>query len=87
MILIHLNIQKVSLSFQIKIKNVLGKFADELHGEIIKEIICMKSKVYAYKTKKKKLKGCSKTIIKKELYYEDYYNILNSTNELNKKQH
>ena len=36
----------------------------------------MKSKVYAYKAEKeeiKKLKGCSKAIIKKELYYDDYY--------------
>ena len=43
----------------------------------------MKSKVCAYKTKKEeieKLKECSKTIIKKELYYDDYNNILNSTN-------
>ena len=36
--------------------------------------------------KKKKLKGCSKVIIKKELYYDDYDRILYSTNELNKYQ-
>ena len=50
----------------------------------------MKSKVYAYKlmssSSVKKLKGCSKVIINKEIYYDDYDKILHSTNELNKKQ-
>ena len=71
-----------------KNKTVIGKFKDELHGKTIKEIFFMKSKVYTYKNEKeeiKKLKGCSKAIIKKEIYFDDYNNILNSTNELNKK--
>ena len=34
-----------------KNKQVVGKFKDELYSEIIKEIIFMKSKVYAYKIK------------------------------------
>ena len=76
--------------FSNKNKKVIGKFKDELHGELIKEIIFMKSKVYAYKKKNfeeiKKLKGCSKVIRNKEIYYDDYDRILHSTNELNKKQ-
>ena len=39
------------------------------------------------KKKLKKLKGCSKAIIKKELYYNDYDRTLNSTNKINKYQY
>ena len=81
---------KEHLLFSNENKKVIGKFKDELHGELIKEIIFMKSKVYAYKlmssSSVKKLKGCSKVIINKEINYDDYDKILHSTNELNKKQ-
>ena len=43
-----LDISRYSL-FSNKNKKVIGKFKDELHGELIKEIIFMKSKVYAYR--------------------------------------
>ena len=37
-------------------KKVIEKFKDKLHGELKKEIIYMKSKVYAYKTEKEEIK-------------------------------
>lgn len=57
-------------------KKVLGKFKDELSGEIIEEFVGLMSKMYAFKTMNndvtKKAKGVKKTCLKKNLTFEHY---------------
>ena len=64
-------------------KRVIGKFKDELNGKIMNEIIFLKSKAYAYTlsdlTEKKKLKGISQPIVKKEMNFKNYKNCLYNT--------
>ena len=64
-------------------KKVIGKFKDELNGKIMNEIIFLKSKAYAYTlsdlTEKKKLKGISQPIVKKEMNFKNYKNCLYNT--------
>ena len=67
-------------------KKVIGKFKDELAGKVMNEIIFLKSKAYTYTfinnseitdlTEKKKLKGVSQSIVKKEINLGDYKNCL-----------
>ena len=67
-------------------KKVIGKFKDELAGKVMNEIIFLKSKSYTYTfinnseitdlTEKKKLKGVSQSIVKKEINLGDYKNCL-----------
>ena len=73
-----------------KNEKVIGKFKDELNSKIIEEIIFVKSKVYAFKVdekEKKLIKGCSKPVKEKDLTYDEYDKILNSYDELKKKQY
>ena len=64
-------------------KKVIGKFKDELNGKIMNEIIFLKSKAYAYtlsdSSEKKKLKGISQPIVKKEINFKNYKNCLYNT--------
>lgn len=66
-------------------KKVPGKFSDELKGEIITEIVGLRSKCYAIRIKTDKNKGVQKNIIKKakgvkrnvlakHVSFNDYYN-------------
>lgn len=80
-------------------KKVPGKFKDELNGEIVTEVVGMRSKCYAVrtkidKTKKdkgvgknviKKAKGVKKNVLKNHISFDDYYNcIKNNCIELRK---
>jgi len=71
-----------------KNKKVIGKFKDELNGEIMKELIFLRSKVYSYKTGNKeckKLKGISRSVVKKDITHDDYKrSLFNNKIQLNK---
>jgi len=54
-------------------EKVLGKFKDELNGQIMDELIGLRSKLYAYKMFKsekvtKKAKGVKKYVFQKEMF-------------------
>ena len=71
-------------------EKVIGKWKDEVNGNLITDIIFLKSKVYTYKTEQtevKKLKGCSKATRNKNLCFNEYDEVLNSTEEIFKKQY
>ena len=57
-------------------KRVCGFFKDELGEKIMKEFIALRAKTYAYWTddddEKKKAKGTSKSVIRRELMFENY---------------
>lgn len=71
-------------------KKVPGKFSDELKGEIITDVVGLRAKCYAVRTKideKKKRKGVQKNVLKKakgvkksvlenHVSFEDYYNCI-----------
>ncbi|CAP24770.1 Protein CBG03970 [Caenorhabditis briggsae] len=65
-------------------KKVVGKFKDELNGNIITEIVALKPKQYAFKTldgdETKKSKGVKKNVVKNELTVDDYkHSLFNKT--------
>ena len=65
--------------YSTKNKKVIGKFKDELGGQIMSELVFLRSKAYAFLVKNedvKKLKGITKTTIKKSLTFDDYKNVL-----------
>lgn len=60
---------------------VVGKFKDELNGEIVIEFVGLRAKCYALKTKGgiekvKKAKGVKKNVLKTTIKFEDYYNCI-----------
>lgn len=61
-------------------KKVLGKFKDEVNGDIMEEFVGLMSKVYAFKTVNnnvtKKAKGVKKSCLKKNLSFEHYQKCL-----------
>ena len=60
-------------------KKVIGLMKDELGGEIMKEFVTLRPKMYAYKTgssESKKCKGIKKCMVKKTISFEDYKNCL-----------
>jgi hypothetical protein len=60
-------------------KKIVGKFTDELNGNLMTEFISLRSKMYAYKIaeKEKKIcKGISRAVIERDLKFQDYYNCL-----------
>jgi hypothetical protein len=75
-------------------KKVVGKFKDELGGKIMTDWIALRSKAYSYKDldprdlqvdEKMKLKGMSKTTIKKEIHFENFKKcLLTSTEQFHK---
>lgn len=73
-------------------KKVLGKFKDECKGEVIHEFIGLRPKLYCFtivqkykNVVKKKSKGIVKSIVEKEITFEDYKKSLFS-NEILRKQ-
>lgn len=57
---------------------VVGKFKDELEGEIATEVVGLRSKCYALRTlggidKMKKAKGVKKNVLEKKVSFDDYY--------------
>jgi len=72
-------------------KKVLGKFKDELNGQIMKKFVGLRPKMYAYKTFEsnvvtKKAKGVKKNVVKKYICFEDYKNCLFTKEPIYKKQ-
>ena len=61
-------------------QRVYGFFKDELGGKILKELVALRAKAYAYRTddddEKKKAKGAKKCVIKRELMFENYKDCL-----------
>ena len=56
-------------------KKVIGLMKDELGGEIMTELLIVRPKMYAYKTRSaesKKCKGITKCIVHKTISFEDY---------------
>ena len=52
---------------------------DELNGEIIKEFVSLRAKMFSLKTKKeemKNLKGVKKNVVKKDISHQDYIDCL-----------
>ena len=77
-------------------KKVLGKFEDEMRSLMIKELIALNPKVHSMKhdpikdeegkiiTNTKRVKGVSKTTVKKEITHEDYVAVLKTNKSLEK---
>ena len=70
-------------------KKVIGKFKDELNGKIMNEIVFLRSKAYSFTltdlSEVKKLKGIGKTIITKDIRFDDYKDCLfNNKTKMNK---
>jgi hypothetical protein len=63
-------------------KKVVGKFKDELGGEIMTEFVGLKSKVYSFVKEdgvyKNTLKGINRSVAKKQIHFDDYKNTLMS---------
>ena len=58
-----------------KNKKVIGLMKDELGGEIMKEFISLRPKMYSYRvgnTEPKKCKGIKKCVVKKTITFDDY---------------
>ena len=52
---------------------------DELNGENIEELFCLRAKMYSLKTKKeerKKARGVKKNVVKKDISHQDYLDCL-----------
>ena len=58
-----------------KNKKVIGLMKDELGGEIMKEFISLRPKMYSYRvgnSEPKKCKGIKKYVVKKTTSFDDY---------------
>ena len=58
-----------------KDKKVIGLMKDKLGGEIMKEFISLRPKIYGYRvgsSELKKCKGTKKCVVKKTISFEDY---------------
>ena len=56
-------------------KKVVGMFKDEAGGKIIEEFVGLRSKLYSYKmshVEEKKCKGVNKSVVKKNIKFDDY---------------
>ena len=52
---------------------------DDLNGEIIKEFVGLRTKMYSLKTKKEEMKnekGVKKNVVKKDIRHQDYIDCL-----------
>ena len=62
-----------------KNKKVIGLMKDELGGEIMKESVSLRPKMYSYRVgniEPKKCKGIKKCVVKKTITFDDYKNCL-----------
>ena len=62
-----------------KNKKVIGLMKDELGGEIMKEFVSLRPKMYSYRVGKnepKKCKGIKNCVVKKTITFDDYKNCL-----------
>uniref|UniRef100_UPI00358E5CE0 uncharacterized protein n=1 Tax=Myxine glutinosa TaxID=7769 RepID=UPI00358E5CE0 len=82
------NYDQKSELFSNQNKKVIGKFKDELGGNILSEFIALRAKAYAYKYRvgnvekcDQKLKGIKKNVIKESINFGHYYQCLMSGEE------
>ena len=72
-----------------KNKKVIGLMKDELGGEIMKEFISLRPKMYSYKVGKnepKECKGIKKCVVKKTITFDDYKRCLFEGRDIYKSQ-
>ena len=72
-----------------KNKKVIGLMKDELGGEIMKEFISLRPKMYSYRVKNseaKKCKGIKKCVVKKTISFEDYKTCLFDGDRIHRSQ-
>ena len=72
-----------------KNKKVIGLMKDELGGEIMKEFISLRPKMYSYRvgnTEPKKCKGIKKCVVKKTITFDDYKDCLFKGRNVRKSQ-
>ena len=66
-------------------KKVVGMFKDEAGGEIMKEFVGLRAKLYSYKMmegkEEKKCKGVKKAVVRKSITFDDYKTCLFSGKE------
>ena len=59
-----------------KNKKIPGMMKDEAGGKIIEEFVGLRAKLYSYKMfegkEEKKCKGIKKSVVKKDIFHEDY---------------
>ena len=71
-------------------KKVIGRFKDEVNGDIIDEFVGLRAKLYSYKMfegeESKKCKGVKKSVVKKSITHEDYKTCLTTGKEQLRKQ-
>ena len=71
-------------------KKVIGLMKDEMHGEIIREFVALRPKLYSYRklggVEGKKCKGIKKGVVKRTLTFEDYKNCLFKQSHLYRSQ-
>ena len=56
-------------------KKVIGLMKDELDGEIMREFVSLRPKMYSYKvgnSEPKKCKGIKKCVVKRTINFDDY---------------
>ena len=72
-----------------KNKKVIGLMKDELRGEVMKEFVSLRPKMYSYRvgnTEPKKCKGIKKCVVKKTITFEDYKKCLFEGRNIHKSQ-
>ena len=72
-----------------KNKKVIGLMKDELRGEIMKEFVSLRPKMYSYRVgnaEPKKCKGIKKCVVKKTITFEDYKECLFKGRNVHKSQ-
>ena len=72
-----------------KNKKVIGLMKDELGGEIMKEFVSLRPKMYSYRagnSELKKCKGIKKCVVKKTITFEDYKKCLFEGRNIHKSQ-
>ena len=72
-----------------KNKKVIGLMKDELGGEIMKEFISLRPKMYSYRVgnvEPKKCKGIKKCVVKKTITFDDYKECLFEGRNVHKSQ-
>ena len=70
-------------------KKVIGLMKDELGGEIMREFVSLRPKMYSYKvgnSKPKKCKGIKKCVVKKTISFNDYKTCLFSGERTHRSQ-
>ena len=72
-----------------KNKKVIGLMKDELGGDIMKEFVSLRPKMYSYRvgnSEPKKCKGIKKCVVKKTITFDDYKECLFEDKNLYKSQ-